>query len=507
MLNNAKTDIIKNRVELSDFCSIAIVLAFAVFCAGFSVSKGLNAADDAWHANLAQNIALGKGYTVPWTYSYDQSKPVGFHPFNSCGPAFIVPIAFGIWLLPFSEAVPGLCSVGLWFFLLLATGILLRSFLTGAQVLSVTSVFITCALLAFGWHLEQWYTSLGEVAGTLYLLVSIILLSRAEGRVGILISGIVFSLALLTKLIMLMAAPCFFVLLFSRSLQSVTLKEKIYRFCMESFFFGIGVLIPQFGYESIKLLNLGANGYAEHWKIYFNVIVSDGLAGAKESLFGMVQNRFKLLHDRFGVWQPGLVLIVGLGFAPLVRGMVIRRIALGLSTAILSLGAYWLFKSLGWPRYFCGPLILSFALVSLLVGISSRKNLLALMLLIVLTYSDGAPKLFYAITGADNGLFRLSSDRIERAAAVTKLKQVMENRDSQILYSSWWAGVADLIYHLRGNVQYVKFDHTGVLSYRLNSVYATNLKFGDKVAAVHRNTMTDWHPHYSSSKFIIYENK
>jgi hypothetical protein len=491
--------------EKWDFFSFCVVLTFAVFCGALSISVGLSCADDAWQANIAQNIAMGKGYTFPWSYSFDESEPLAFPPWNSCGPAFILPLAFGIRLLPFSEATPGLCTVGLWLLLLLVSGILLRSFLSGRQVFTASVVFVATLLVSFGWHFEQWYASLGEVVAALYLVISIILLSRSEGRAPIFISGIIFSFALLSKVIMAFAAPCFLVLLVARCSQCTSHKEGIYCFLLEGSFFGLGALLPQIGYEMLKMFALGSNGYAENWKLYYDFLVSQGLANGKEDFFQMLQKRLASLHERYGLWQPGLILILGLGFAPMARG-VFHRVALGLSTAILFLGAYWLFKSLGWPRYFSSALVLYCALAALLVATSSKRNLVGYFLLVALTFSSGAPKIIHAINRADNGLFQLSSERLERLATVKKIKKTMSNHGLRHLHSGCWAGVADLIYYFRGDVQFVKYDPTQVNKEEVSVIYASNKKFGAELATVHRKTMDGWHVFHDSSGFFACES-
>jgi hypothetical protein len=282
-------------------------------------------------------------------------------------------------------------------------------------------------------------------------------------------------------------------------------ERKLQSLLFEGLIFGCGVAVPQLAFELSKFLVLGPEGYASNWSLYFQGLVKQGLSDKNEGFLTIVTNRFESLHQRFGLWPVGMLLVLFLGFWGRSGSQSGRRIALTISTAILCMGFYWMFKSLGWPRYFVIQLILLAALAAYLAATAPRSQFVAILLVILLTFAGGAEKMKLALNRPDQGLFRWSTDRMEREKAADQMISELNQRNP-LLVSGWWASVADFLYHLQGEKQFVKFQQSMLANSELEFLYASNRKFGAELAKVHYNKFDNLQKHFDGPGYFLVES-
>src|SRR5207244_492740 len=190
--------------SISAIGAIALFVIFAVIVYGHVFSNGLCCADDSMYATVAKNLAFGKGY-VQSTPLDGSIGPRPFDPAVGTGPTVIIPAAALVYVVGNVPWAPGFATatISLSLLLFLAFVLLCNTNAGGAYV--CTSILLLYSLTA-GIHFEHWYSLLGETPAALLCVAGAGVLARhPERRSSILVASLLYGLALMTKLLSLLA--------------------------------------------------------------------------------------------------------------------------------------------------------------------------------------------------------------------------------------------------------------------------------------------------------------
>lgn len=429
----------------------SLVVLLVVFCAfvtlalAKSASHGLCCADDAYFASVAKNVAMGPGYGA--TVSGRGFEP--FHPHISSGPAVILPAAAATWLFGNRHWVPGFAATAYWTLLLVTLfGLLRRGELPNLRLAS--AVFVALCFLLFPFHFEEWFTLLGEIPAALFVLLGLVVFARAElSSRSVAAASALCSLAFLSKNL----TAIFYVALVAALTVRVLLVERRsarewLRYAAVS---GAGFLVPVVAFELYKLVALGGLGaYAQHVRANAEFIRAQGLPRARGvSRWARALEYDRTFAARFGVsvWQLGAISLAATAILLRSKSDLARRLAV---PAMIGIGVnvvWFLFFSLGWPRYLVVTLVVAAVLLALVIAASRPWAGAALAGAALLAlYSVNGPKLGHLRSGLENGPFS-RSPQLENALELTAF--IDANRERAPFASQWWATTADLEYYSR----------------------------------------------------------
>jgi hypothetical protein len=458
---------------LSWVAALGVWAAFVLFCVGLTFSRGLCCADDSWFAVAAKNIATGVGYLKPLDDSMGVPYSTRFNPPFGMGPTLIVPCAAIMRVVGVNEVVPGLSAILLWASLLTALFVRMGRQTTNPGFPLAVAIFCFACLIVFAAHFEQLYAFLGEIPVAAFSLLAlwIVAVEKLSGK-SLFLSGILIGLSLQTKPIAALTVPAFLVVLALRLKGAGLTRRALFgRAALAS----AACFLPTAAFETIKLQRLGLRNYADYTWHFLGRLVSQGaqwgflrtLAGhdvgaEHASVLELLRQRIEVIHDHFVIHPVFLLAFLVL---PLVlwRGLLEERwrpLFLGLFVAIWSFGGYWLFISIGWPRYLVVAVAIGcFALCIPIVGLQRawQRVLFALVSLAVLIGGGGLGRLRFIVTDVDNGLFRPSSERLARARVVATIKE-QAKQGPLILSSEGWASYVDVEFLLDGPMNFRSYD-------------------------------------------------
>jgi hypothetical protein len=435
--------------SLSRLLPALIFSVFLYVAFGMVFSRGVCCADDAYAAVIAKNLTHGLGYSSTVQEARAAYSITMFDPRIGVGPTIILPAAFVIALVGNTYWAPGVAIVLLNSILLLSNGFLLHKVFP--ERTGFTSVVLVFFILAYAWmvyHMEQWYALLGEVPAALLILLAILVFLLRESRANLFISGVLFSLATLAKLIALLPFASFMLFIALNLLW--THRKNINRVVKPLVFdFGtvlLGFLIPYMLFEFWKILSLEIPGYIEYWSRYIKYVTEKG-RGVSGGSLSIALSRLEIIQNRFGIYYPAILgLMMGLGIALRKDSQLLRFFYLILIISV-PYGVYWFLFSTGWPRYFIIALILKMVFLS--VPFMSPKMLLGgklfYSLVLVLLISLGMNKIspVYPFRGIE--LYQPTSNVI---ALVEAGAQLSTQLDRTPFLTQWWATSADLEYIL-----------------------------------------------------------
>lgn len=418
--------------------AILLWVAFGVLCSGVSVATGLAHADDATLARVSKTLAAGGGYSFA-------GEGNAFDPGITTGPALLLPLALVLKAGGARETLPGLFTVAFWFAAFTFLFVRAARRTNPLSLLIGVAAFCFAVLAVFPFHFEHWHALLGEVPAAVLLLVAHWIAAFERPTRGWWVAcGMCVGLAVLTKALAIIAALGVPVILAIRMIRENEIRRRW--LSVVATLIG-GCLLPIVAFELFKVTQLGFAGYAENWRTFADFFRGQAFnaSGAEGSLTGTVRQRFVIVDQR--LLTSRMLFIVAAGAIACAFGLrqyAKQWLALfaGISASMLVLGFYWLFFSIGWPRY-------------LLIGIAMGCFLLALPLLAgarwwcVAPYSaligvllaPGIPRLAYVRGRADRGLFRPNSERVARAEIVAKINELQSQRDVT-LGSRWPAEYA-----------------------------------------------------------------
>lgn len=426
---------------------VAVFGALVAFAAAKVAHFGLCCADDGYFASTAKNLAMGAGYGV--TVYGDGFQP--FHPQISVGPPVILPAALGTFLLGNRYWVPGAVAIGLWALLLVLAYLGLRGRPEVRNLPLAASVFLGGVVLLFPFHFELWFTLLGEVPAALFLLLAAIVLGRGElAPRGVALASFVCALGFQTKTISAIFCAAFFLALAVRVLllHGWSARELLRHAVVA----GAAFLAPILAFELYKLVSLGGlRAYRENVSSTLEFIRDQGAPPA------LAEERWAraLAYDRAFAERVG-VTVLQLAGATLAAGAALlwlraplqRRVALPVVVGVLLSCVWFLFFSIGWPRYLLLTLVLAWALVALVL--TALRGSVAVVLgaaLLLALYAVNHEKLPLVASGVRGGAF-VKSPGLSNALALTEL--IDARAGTAPFAHQWWATTSDLEYYARG---------------------------------------------------------
>jgi hypothetical protein len=368
----------------------------------------LGAYDDALLASIAKNYALGAGYGsgYPHLKAFD---PVG----EGVGPALLLPASALVHLFGNEYWVPGLTTiVAIW---VLLSGILVHLYRRVPEVnVACFAVVLVASLLILTvepngeWLMARWYALFGDLPAALGVGVGVLLWAHVQREPAhAWVAGLVFGLAVQTKLVTLLAI-----------VPGIGLAVAyLFKMCpISRLWAGLrcvgGLLVPAAAVEAWKLVTLGSVDIYRR-RLAEQVSWSrDAGSGVRELLnaaepFVYLQSRLVANGPVFVEYLHGwgctvaLVLLVGalvweLGLsARSAHGSSFRLAAQILMTGFLMHSAWWLFVSpTGYTNYLFPAfvyLVLAAALVVASGPIRRPGSLVMLTALAVLLLPRLAP--------------------------------------------------------------------------------------------------------------------
>lgn len=450
------------------------------------ISRGVCCADDGSFALLAKNLAWGYGY----------ASSIGYHSsifpltlFDSTvqttGPVLIFPTALVIWLFGNQYWVPGATHILIWLTLLFAIYRTLGSVTESSRASASAAVFLVLVYAVSPYHFEQWCTLLGEVPSILFVILGFTLWAiDPYSKHRIIGASLLIGLGVMTKLLSLIYVATFVLSVFAWNLSSDK-ADKIRSALIGLFWVGGFCLLPLVCFEVWKFLVLGFSGYVDNTLQFLEYARGQGIIG-KPLIIDQLTERSQNFYSRFGVSISEILLF---GLASIYLAFKIgdnwfrRLIAISFAGTFAHL-IYWLFFSVGWPRYFYSGLVfLCFILSTPLLVINKKKGL-AIYLLAIAILLTGAiyrPKLLtgtvwpinYPILVPDTW-FTATPARKNQLLVTEFLDANFERRP----FVAFWGGsVTDLEYLSRGVANFIGYQGLKSQDYQRGFLLIKNMEF------------------------------
>lgn len=438
----------KSASTFLTFISILIFVCFVTINLGMVFSSGVCCGDDAYFAVVAKNLANGLGYSS----SFYGSTSYTLQPFDtgiSTGPTIILPASLIIKLFGNTYWAPGLTIVAIWSTLLIMIGkLIFKQVPSHINFLAMVLVFFFYCLTFFPYHFEHWYSLLGEVPSALFIILGILVYFDKSTKGNLLLTGLLFSLAVQSKQIALLPFITFIV--FVNFITLISDKLSIGNFIKSSIesnlFIFLGFIAPIFLFEIWRYISLGFNGYVNYLLEFFSFFVDKGVGGTTQS-WELISSRVGLLKSRFGISLPIVIIFLSLFFFEVRKDKKLLKIYSVIFTIVIVYSIYWIFFSIGWARYYIICLILIiFCLIFPLFLKNTCKKISLLYLIVLVTVSIinfrnlNLTHPFQGIT-----LFTRSASSASSEIMVDLLSTQL---DKKPFITQWWATAADLEYLL-----------------------------------------------------------
>jgi hypothetical protein len=403
-----------------------IWIAFIVLCLGNSASTGLSYFDDAEMALVAQSFAHGTGYsTLPEATAADRTQ---FQPGISAGPTMIIPCAILLKIFGAREIIPSLSAVLLWASLLTFLFLRISQRVSGPFLLLGVAAFCLSVLAMFVWQFGAWYAFLGEGAAAAFLLLGHwILAMETPSSKWLFVSGLCLGLAVQTKYLAALGIPGSLLILFLRWRYS---KDGIELSLGKVATWLGGGLAPTLFFEFWKFIELGRLAYVAHWTTFFATARSQGFVLPSHGALEAFRQRLASLEENLLINAPALTLLF---VSILVIRMIWRRddwtrLFAGMLVSVFSFVSYWIFYSVGRPRYLAIGMALACFTICIPVFSSFRFRPAILYLTLAgVALSGGIRRISTTMTrAADHGLFKASSERHARKKIVETLRRMRE---------------------------------------------------------------------------------
>jgi hypothetical protein len=448
----------KNVEGASGFVSLLTLLVFIFTALQLTWSKGVCCADDAYLSIIAKNLANGLGYASTVQPFVSQYTVQDYDPFVGTGPTIILLASLFIKTFGNTYWAPGLANVVLWGSLLILIGIFLRNYNKGFVFFLFTLSFVYLGFSMMVYHYEHWYALLGEVPAALLFILGIMSFLHRDTRSNQILSGAIFSLAVQSKLLVLIAILVFLGVQGLLYLQNRTddypdlLKKILIRF----FYVGLGFVTPLAAFELWKLINLGRAGYIENWRTYLEYVGNDGARLGQSSVRELYRERSAILMARFSLILPNAGLMLLIGWFMTYKDEKLKRLLLILVSVVSVYSFWWVFLSIGWPRYFIISLIIMIFAVSLpLLSSRSKASVLLYATLIVFLSSGSWARLKYPFEGWNGEYFSPSSQTANLLETSEYLSRQV--RPDEHIATEWWATAADIEYIMDTSQNFTTF--------------------------------------------------
>jgi len=440
------SDPVKKNIVLIGV-QILVFGAFVFVNLGLVFTNGVCCADDALNAQAVKNLANGLGYVSALPQLETHYHLIQFDPGVATGPTVALPAALMIKLVGNVTWAPGMAAVIVWSVLLLCIGVLLnKNFKNKTNLTIGTIVFFFFCYTLMAYHYGQWYALLGEIPAALLIILAVLVYFSRDSKINLFLTGLLFSLAVQSKLIALLPFGSFllFAAIYPIVSNKKTVKASIRSIFHSLFLIAIGFTIPIFLFELWKLLAMGPSGYLKWWSIY-RVFVGKYGASTSQSSWGRVLERINLARNRFGIFLPYIFVILGW------IGSVIRKEKRLFSLAsvfisIISINTlYWLFFSIGWARYYIITLVLIIFVLTLPFLSNqlkiSQKTLYAIVLTGLSIYNINTIHISYPFAGKQ--LFQPSANNLALQEVGNQLSSKLDERP---FYTLAWFTAVDVEY-------------------------------------------------------------
>lgn len=425
--------------------------------------------DDAYNISVSKNLADGIGYAT----SYD--KIIFHNPEVTTGPTMVIWGAVLIKFLGNNYWLPGLAAASLFNLLLILIALTLGNKIF--KRLIPISLFVSLYLAyLYEINITTGMTAvsfLGELSAALLVIWSFVLL-RVRTRWGYSISGLVLTLAFLTKYMSLLALPGVVVAIFFKNrFENGGLKDLIVKYTL----FLLPIMLCSLVYLLIR--SQAQSGLDSETDFF----LSTG-SGIKEImvadnrfyfLMTNLRNNVELLVNFFGgKFRFGWVLLLLTGF-PLLD-MKYKWISpkdrpgfYGLFIVVMTIGLWWSFFSSGVRlRHVLIAILVFFYWISESVIQFERKKLAVVIVCIFLLLSflpnskvvdsTRRPNLVRYINHPNVVSGLLSWDRERRLKSLLETKDIvsnLKNEDQRVVFlgCGWWAN-RDLEYLMDGHLNF-----------------------------------------------------
>lgn len=419
--------------------ALSSLLAFVFLCLAHVWSGGVCCGDDAFFAVVAKNVAQGRGYSSMHEPDF---TPARFDPLITTGPAVILPASLLISAFGNRHWVPGLATVLLSLSLLLAAYFLLRRQVCAAHshLVAVSFLFLNLALLAF--HFEQWYALLGEVPCALFVLLAVLIWAdNPSSRRGLLLVGLSFALAFLSKALSLLWFGPFLAI---ASGVSFWRRKSVRDMARDVATIGAGFAMPLLLFDAWKIL---AVGFPEYVRLSKASLADIGARGVSRevgpTIWARIENNLRQFGGRFDlplslllVWSTTALAFVLGGERPKVK-----RVACVLYVGFCVNLLWWTAASPGWPRYAIIGVIPCAALLALpITRLAHPISLAVYLLLIAAPFAPHGSRLAYPWRSTQ---FFTLSERARNAESVT---DYLEHEASGRTVFSHWTMADDFEY-------------------------------------------------------------
>lgn len=294
------------------------------------------------------------------------------------------------------------------------------------------------------------------------LLIILALLRASRGRtIGNLVTvGVLLSLAIHAKLLSLFVVP---VVAFSILDLSPLTNGDPGAYRKQAVAWGwivIGLSIPFVLFEFWKLSVLSPAAFVDNWRAYLWYASNAGMPGPTLSFTGMNQARAQLLMERFGVSLPVMAALLAAGWLLVRQDPRLRQVFLAAVSIVAVYSVWWVFFSLGWPRYFIIGLTVGIFSLALPL-LSSRRwptRLLYGALLVALSLVNWA-RFPYPFHGVNSSSLMLG-DSSRQLLAAGKAAAACQASQRTRVRTQWWATAADLQFVMPGSVNFTTFKDT-----------------------------------------------
>ena len=453
----------QNSDRYLQFGAVILLVSFAVIVYGHVFSNGLCCADDSLFATVAKNLAFGKGYV-----STPLDGGIGLRPFDPAigtGPTVIIPAAALVYVVGNVPWAPGFATATISLSLLLFLAfILLRSTSSGGAYVC-TSILLLYSLTA-GIHFEHWYSLLGETPAALLCVAGAGVLARhPQRRSSILLASLLYGLALMAKLLSLLAFIPTAVWLLVKAMRIQDRSRHLVNCVLGA----IAFATPFALFEVWKVGVLGPHLYRQNTMEFLGFFkaqstAANGDLGNIAAVIMQALNRYSsnsaVMQQRFG-FSPVTLLLVGALAVCLVwryaDSHFIKLFCLFLVTAALTEISWWLLISNGWPRYALIGLLLYFFAVSCAVFVKRSwlitSSITALLLMIFFPgYSRFSDPIRFVLKYRYAYTPRLTN-------LLSTVRFLGEVQHDQPFVMGIWSTGSDIEYSLPTVGNFIRYDH------------------------------------------------
>lgn len=429
----------------------------------FSLSNPLCCADDAAIADVAKSVAEGNGYALPINFD-GASGRFPFNPNISTGPTLILPAAAAIAIFGADPRVPGLTKAIISIALLCWMLIEVIRRIDCSDGISYGMLLVLLVFLATsGANFVQWYALIGELVAALFIILAALFITTSDnGTRSVTIGGLCLGLAILTKLLALLALfPILLFVIYDSRVSSVfTVRWR------RLGYFTLGLSLPLLLFALWQSSSLGVQG-SKAWldtllgSVYQHIQVGDSSNVHSGHTLQRVANNILASVHSYGhsVLDTiiGVALFAMLAWTNAAVNTTVKRFTGCLALiAIANLG-WWALFVVGtqWPRYELIGMIIAAACIACvqLVHVSTFGKLIGTILALFMIAPMTNPA--QVVWG---GLAAPTPEGQERILALRKAIEPLQYQKHSVLIGSWWASLVAPKYLLPNDVPIVAFN-------------------------------------------------